>query len=65
MGCVLRYIEKPRPMSASTKPTKKNNYKNMGCVLKDIEEPRSMSASTKPTNKFIFKKKHELCLKRF
>ena len=47
MGCVLRDIEKPRPMSASTKPTKKNIYKSMDCVLKDIEE--SMYMSAKPT----------------
>ena len=46
MCCVSKEIEKPRPMSASTKPTKTINYKNIGCVLKDIEKPRSMSALT-------------------
>ena len=49
MGCVGRDIEKPRSMSASTKPTTKSYIYGMGCVLKDIDKPRSMSASNKPT----------------
>ena len=55
MGCVLKVIENPKSMSASTKPTKKIVFKkNMGCVLKDIEKHWSMSASSKPTkNNYI------------
>ena len=38
MDCVLKDIEKPMSISASTKPTKKIYLqKNMGCVWRDIE----------------------------